>query len=208
MKIKNFAKITTLFLISLMLVACSAKSNTALSEPTPATVLEGTWTYDCADDPDSDGSLQISKTYADNNVVVSTTSYFRPDCEAPIMNTKITSNFTIGEIVNKGSKDEYTKIDRTSDKAVVTILDQSTINEANYGAGGLGDFGFDITDWGLNQPRDVTNNKLAIKYYHLGNTYHNIFKIDSNKLFGGDQGGPKDADGRPTVLDMKVWGIR
>ncbi len=207
MKIKNILKIGALFFISIMLVGCDYGKQHKLLPPLPtpipghATALEGTWTYKCAIDPDSQGnSVQQTQKYTGNQIEQTVTSNKGTQCKDPLIETQMIGDFTIGRKV-----DDHSNIDRTAHKVVVTIRDQATVDMAN--AGQLGDFGFGIKNWKLNVPKDLTGNKLAVAYYSLNSTELDIFKIDYNKLYSGDLNGDI-VNNRPTTLDMSVWGTR
>ena len=202
MKIKNTLKIGAVFFIAVMLGGCAHKQRKITPPPVGIpTVLEGTWTYDCATDPDSQGnSLQQTQKYTGYQIVRTETSSKGLHCKKPLIESQITGTFSIGDAV-----DDHNNIDRTGHQIVVTIRDQATVDQAN--AGQLGEFGFGLTDWKLNEPKDLTSNPLADKYYFLDNTDHDIFKIKGNKLYSGDLNGDI-VDNRPTTLDMSVWGTR
>ncbi|MCK5818541.1 MAG: hypothetical protein KAH18_04660 [Psychromonas sp.] len=219
MKINNTLKVGTIILFSLALVACGKHKSpspvTPVTPDTPVTpvipipaALKGTWAYKCVAETDTDNPSSFVKekqTYNGSTVIMSDTSYSDPACQQPLVNITMTGTFKLGEIVNKGSQDEHTKIDRTSKTVVVTIQNPETVGLAN--AGELPSLEFGITDWKLNEPKDLTQNKLARKYYDVGDTDLNIFKIHTNKLFEGDLGGDLDPTGRPTTLN-KVGAAR
>ncbi len=207
MKIKNTLKIAPLLLLSLMLFACKGKDKTTAPapapapSPAPASALEGTWTYACVADPESQGnSLQETQKYIGNKAVLTITTNRGLDCKVPLITSEMAGDFTIGKAV-----DEHRDIDRTAHHIVVTIRDQATVDMAN--AGQLADFGFGLKDWKLNVPKDLTGNKLAVEFYGLNTTEFDIFKVENNKLYSGDLNGDI-VDHRPTTLDMKVWGTR
>ena len=194
-------KIHTIILLSFVLAGCHFRGDLLPVH----TGLEGSWRYQCVPDlyPPY-GSIRQIKFYLGNKIVQNLTSYKGEHCEYPLINTNIMGHFTLGETVDKGSFDEHTKIDSSGHQVVVTILDANTVYEANNRQ--LGDFGFGITNWKKDEPRVLTDNKLAIKYYLLGKPLLDIYKIETNKLFYGDQAGNRDADGRPIMLDRNVWG--
>jgi hypothetical protein len=206
MKIKNMLKIGSLFFISAMLVACYGGKN---NKSSPATVLEGTWTYKCATDLASKGnSVQQTQKYTGNQIEQTIISNKGTQCKDPLIETQMTGDFTIGKVV-----DEHTHIDKIAHKVVVTLRNQTIVDMAN--AGKLGDFGFGfgLKDWKLNVPKDLTGNKLAFTYYSLNTDAANIFKIVagdatySDQLYSGDLNS-KVLNNRPINLDMNFWGMR
>ncbi len=209
MKIKNTLKIGSLLLLSLMLFACKGKDKPTATDLVPVTsdasadasALEGTWTYACTADPDSQGdSLQQTQKYTGNKLVLTVTSNKGLDCKVPLITSEMAGDFTIGKAV-----DDHSNIARTAHHLVVTIRDQATVDMANNGE--LADFGFGLKDWKLNVPKDLTGNKLAVEYYSLNSTELDIFKIENNKLYTGDLNGDI-VNNRPTTLNMSVWGTR
>ncbi|MCK5818097.1 MAG: hypothetical protein KAH18_02365 [Psychromonas sp.] len=229
MKTINNLKIGALLVTSLALVACNSKSiydNHTAPVPSPvaplsplvpsiATILEGTWTYNkCSHDLNNKFLVHQNwyadkfETYTNHQIKQSITWSSDEICADPIITIKTTGSFTFGDIVNKATPDEYVKTNKTPNKLLVTINDQAYIIFLNKSIPTFlgSDFGFGITDWELNVPKDLTNNESAIAYFALNKPALDIFKINNKKLFEGDQGGDKDADGRPITLDVHTWG--
>lgn len=231
MNIINSLKIGIIIVISLGLFACNSKS-TYDNQPRAAvplipigpisgTVLEGTWIYKkCSRVSDTDPQklyfLYVDKiaTYTKNKIQVTTRWYDDPyrlkqifACVLPIITTKITRDFKFGDIIDPGSKDEHTNIDKTVNKVLVTIHSVDVVYRVNREMSTMfpENFGFGITNWVQNVEKDVTNNKLAIKFYDIGLPKLDIFNISNQKLFEGDQDGDKDSDGRPLTLDVHYW---
>ena len=189
--------------------------------PTISTVLEGVWIYNkCIFDTNNkfsqpnDWYVHTFENYRNRKLeevsVWSLNSTPPNSCHRQVLTVNKTFSFTLGDIENKGTQDEYTKINMTPTRLVVTITQEDVVFRLNNQAStSLGDdFGFGITNWQIYEPMDLTNNKLAMKYFGLDKTNLDIFHINKDKIFEGDQGGNKDADGRPITLNTKVWGTK
>lgn len=226
MTIKNTLKIITFFFISLMLVACGSGKHSSPPQPSPpspsppppppppkVTVLEGTWKYNCvASKVIPKWSNKIINSYKDHEVTFTKISYVGTHCTSPQVTAKLTSDIVLGDTVDRGSDDQHTNINTTANHIEVTINDDATLKLVNlkiFKKLGIGKFG-GLTDWKLNVPKDLSNNKMAIKYYRVGKTNLDIFKIDTNTLKMGDKTGDLDTDGRPITLDKNKdnWGTR
>ena len=185
-------KIAALCTLPLILTACGGDD----SSPT---LLEGSWVSSCEPEieQNTSGSGIVEFIFKGDEVTAKITSYIDSKCTNEYAKTKMTSNFSIGKIVDS----KYTELNLTFKSIELSSSDSETYNNQKY----LG-----IDNWKDNTYVDITHNEEYLQGVDqcngdadckVGAKGVDIFKIKGNHLyFGNDQNIPEND--RPTQIDF------
>ncbi|MCK5818784.1 MAG: hypothetical protein KAH18_05920 [Psychromonas sp.] len=177
--------------------------------------IQGVWLQNCKTDPS--GLFKYTKkfTYTDNKRDYLMTYYSMRNedkglCLTEQYKIQITSDVVMQEVVNPDSENGPTKIDITGNKAVVTILSAALVTTINVATQDVRQgtyhsvFGFDITDWIIGEPRDLTTEYIRDKQFDMDISLLDIYQVSGDRLFLGDRSRNMDADNRPMTLDTNT----
>lgn len=199
------------------LFSTSSSRSTTTHLPTSTVIpndIQGTWTMDCRILPEGESSITQKITYTDNKREVMLTYYEQSEkswseCKIALYRIQITSDIVFGEVINKDSDDEHTKIDITVNKAVVTVLNASIVEMVNNESNPVynlmleyqSHFAIEVSNWVVNEPKDVTKQYINRNIFGNGGSMLDIYKVSDNQLFLGDKAGNLDEDNRPISLE-------
>jgi len=191
--------------ISIFISGCSNDSDSRSSDDSQdetVSVLEGSWASTYHENDNSEIEREIWTFEGDTITYVETryenTGQPTTASDAFLALTS-TYSFTIGSPVGD---ENATEINYTVESITATPLTQDFADTLNTMAMG------GISDWVVNEPRSIAGLNCNGELYHnTGYTYYNIFKINGNELYFGDEntGDETSEDNRPTDLDSVVY---
>ncbi|MCK5819193.1 MAG: hypothetical protein KAH18_08040 [Psychromonas sp.] len=212
-------KIISLFLSAFIITGCGSDEKQKTSEVTPAAshtaqnMFQGTWIVNCRQSNRFHNTKYTSTIEFTGNKMEQVSKYYygpySNNCTRyHLFDTKVSRVVVFREVVNKGTNNEYTKIDSTATKVEQTIIRGVVLTTLNAKFNYLG-VAVGFTDWKLNEPKDVTDSLFFLDNisgrtgnpFNVGNTVLDIIKMSDDTMSFGDHDGNLDSERRPLILD-------
>lgn len=224
MSIKNFFKIMLTVFSPFIIAACN---NSVVKKITPVVVpatpsahafkldIQGSWVSGCKYSQVYRTNITQTLTYIGKTSEVVTKYYpnntqeAKNTCNDANYQTHIFNEIVFGKVINRGTADQYTKINIIAKKALITALKPAMVTFLNDETLDIrqlifrNELGTDNTiTWLLNKPQNLTIEYTRDKLHGFGAPpVLEIYQVSANTISFGDKNGNLDEDKRPIMLD-------
>ncbi len=177
---------------SILLAGCG-------SDNKDSSPIEGTWQDKQSCERTGNTSEKILLEFNSGNVAITNTSYTDSNCTVLDEIVRVSGNYFIHNEITLSNGEKAQQIEIRLSKKEVTPPSESEATNANA----VKLCGY--TDWKKHELKDVTT---CAAFDFLPQQSKDIFKVEGNSLFLGDDDQEKGADGYPLVLEQNSTLVR